>query len=419
VSLLLDALKRAEQEKLARGTEPQKAGRAPDTSGFDMESPRMAPLSAPVLELQPVEGGTAPSPAPGADAKAIQNAFAAKAAAAPSGRQRLVLWAGLAAIVVAVAAAGGYIWYSIQQLTPPPFNPRPRVRPPALALPPAASIEPSSAAKMEQLVALANGRPGAPAAAAAPAQPGPVAAASGTAVVKPLTAERALSAPQSGAQQALEEMLRDGQRLREGEPFSLQRSAETPRVPTQVTAGYEALTLGDLERARREYAGAVRTDPNNLDAQLGLATVEARSGHRALAASLYRKALEIDPRDPTALAGLAGLAASARPDGVEAQLRADLSRGDSPAVHFALGNLYASQGRWSDAQAEYFEAYRGDPGNPDIVFNLAVSLDHLAQAKLAAGYYERALEAAQRQSAQFDPASVARRLAELHAAAHP
>src|SRR5206468_3357095 len=124
MSLLLDALKRAEQEKLARGGEPDKAPRAPDLSGFETESPRMAPLSAPVLELQPVDStqpaAAAPAAAPSADARAVQNAFAAKAPAAPTGRQRLVLWAGLAGILVVVLAAGGYIWYTIQQLTPAP-----------------------------------------------------------------------------------------------------------------------------------------------------------------------------------------------------------------------------------------------------------------------------------------------------------
>jgi tetratricopeptide (TPR) repeat protein len=416
VSLLLDALKRAEQEKLARDTDPPKPGRAPELSGFETESPRLAPISAPVLELQPVE------PAPGAqaaaDAKAVQNAFAAKTPA-PQSRQRLALWVGLGAIVVIVAAAGGYVWYTIQQLTPAPFASRTRPRPPAAPTPPAATAEPSSAAKMEQLVALANAKPaaapatasGAPATPAAPASSAPAAA-------QAVTAPPAPASTAAPSQKTLESLLRDAQRLPGDETFSMQPSEDKPRVPAQVSAGYEALRLGDLERARREYGAAVEANPGNLDAQLGLATVEARSGHRALAASLYRKALDIDPRDPTALAGLAALGAGTS-DGLEGQLRADLAQADSAAAHFSLGNLYAQQGRWSEAQAEYFEAHRLDPRSADIAFNLAVSLDHLGQARLAAMYYQRALESAGREAAQFDAASASRRLAELRAQARP
>lgn len=419
MSLLLDALKRAEQEKLARGTnEPAKPAR-PESSGFDMESPRLAPISAPVLELQPVESAAPAQPAPGsAEAKAVQNAFAAKAASAPAPRQRMALWLGLAAIVVVVAGAGGYIWYSIQQLTPPPFTPRARPRPPAAPTPPSASTEPSSAAKMEQLVALANAKPAPPVGVVTPIAADPVPAAPAAATpAAPAATPAASSAPTP--QKTLESLLREAQRAAEPEPLTLQRSEDKPRVAPQVAAGYDALTLGDLERARSEYAAAASADANNIDAQLGLATVEARAGHRALAASHYRRALEIDPREPTALAGLAALSAGAAPDGLESQLRADLARGESGPLHFALGNLYASQGRWGEAQAEFFDAHRLDPANADVLFNLAVSLDHLGQARLATGYYERALDAASRQATQFDPAAVGRRLAQLRAPARP
>jgi uncharacterized protein HemY len=65
---------------------------------------------------------------------------------------------------------------------------------------------------------------------------------------------------------------------------------------------------------------------------------------------------------------------------------------DSAALFFALGNLYARQGRWSEAQQAYFQAYALEPDNADHLFNVAVSLDHLRQKKLAAQYYRMALD---------------------------
>jgi tetratricopeptide (TPR) repeat protein len=198
------------------------------------------------------------------------------------------------------------------------------------------------------------------------------------------------------------------------EPFTLARTPDRPRVPTEVISGYAALRSGNLADARRSYLAAVGSDPANLDAQLGLATVDARSGSRAAAALHYRKALELDPRNGTALAGLAALADTSRPEALESQLRTELARNpQSAALQFTLGNLYAAQARWSEAQAAFFEAHRLDPGNGDIAYNLAVSLDNLGQSRPAAEFYRRALEAARSQAALFDPAPVTRRLAEL------
>jgi tetratricopeptide (TPR) repeat protein len=166
--------------------------------------------------------------------------------------------------------------------------------------------------------------------------------------------------------------------------------------------------------ARRSYAAAIAAEPGNVDAHLGLATVEARMGNVSAAASYYRRVLDLDPRNATALAGLASMADLSHPESLEEQLRADLSRyPQSAALHFALGNLYASRNRWEEAQSSFFEALRLEPSSADTLYNLAVAMDHMNQPRLASEYYGRALEAARMQTAQFDPAQVQRRIAEL------
>jgi tetratricopeptide (TPR) repeat protein len=215
-------------------------------------------------------------------------------------------------------------------------------------------------------------------------------------------------------QAAALDLLKDAPAIAPPDSPRVARTPQAPRVPAQVTAGYEALRNGDFAVARQRYAAAVEADPANLDARLGLATAEARSGNRGAAANHYRKALEIDSSNPTALAGMAALAEASRPESLEARLRTDVARSPQSApLHFTLGNLYVAQSRWREAQMAYFEAHRLDPANADILYNLAVSLDHLGQRRLAAEYYERALEEARTQAVQFDPAAVQRRLAEL------
>jgi tetratricopeptide (TPR) repeat protein len=65
----------------------------------------------------------------------------------------------------------------------------------------------------------------------------------------------------------------------------------------------------------------------------------------------------------------------------------------------------------TEAQQSYFRAYTAEPDNPDILYNLAISLEHMRQNKLAAQYYSQAIAAAQNRPAGFDKAQAAARLA--------
>ncbi len=402
MSLLLDALKRAEQEKLARLAQELHA--AESAAG---EAPAPAPAAAPrrKLELERHEAAAAPEPAsaPAPSAAAMRReregakvVFAAKQAdplptvREPRGNRTMLAIAGVA--VLLVLAGGAYVWYEINatpgsMIGPPRVASAPR---PVTPAPPPSPITGTVA-------------PAAPPAlsAAAPAPAAPEAApAAGKAAPKP--AERVIAG-----------LLKEGAEV-PPPPLKLTRTIEVPRVSPDVKRGYDALVQGDADTARRAYEAALAADAANLDAHLGLAAVAARAGERAAAAGHYRRALALDPRNASALAGLAALADFTRAEGLEARLRADISRSPAnAALSFTLGNLYASQSRWNEAQAAYFEAYRLDPGSADLAFNLAVSLDHLGQARLAADYYQRALDAARRQAPQFDRAQVSRRLAEL------
>ena len=186
------------------------------------------------------------------------------------------------------------------------------------------------------------------------------------------------------------------------------------RVDPTVDTAFNALQSGDLSTAQAAYERSLNNDPKNADALHGLASVHLRQGKPDLAQNYYLRAFEADPKDALAQASLISMSGQIDPVQSESRLKLLLAtQPDSPFLHFYLGNLYARQNRWAEAQQEYFKAMAGEPDNPDYLFNLAVSLDQLHQAKVAAQYYAQALSAADKQSFGFDKQQVSDRLKKL------
>ncbi|MDO8958598.1 MAG: tetratricopeptide repeat protein, partial [Rhodocyclaceae bacterium] len=183
---------------------------------------------------------------------------------------------------------------------------------------------------------------------------------------------------------------------------------------------FAAFNRGDLPLAQAAWQRTLEADPKNSDALYGLAAVALRQQQPNQAADFYLRALEANPKDALALSGLTNLKGHGDPQQTESRLKNLLAeQPDSPFLNFALGNLYARNALWGDAQQAYFKAHVADPANPDYLFNLAVSLDQLRQGRLAIQHYNQALAAAARQPAGFDPAQVAVRLKTLQSLQSP
>jgi tetratricopeptide (TPR) repeat protein len=149
---------------------------------------------------------------------------------------------------------------------------------------------------------------------------------------------------------------------------------------------------------------------------LGQAAIATVRGNAEQAARLYGHALELDPRNTTAQAGLISIIGQADPQLSESRLKQLLAREPSGFLYFALGNLYAKQSLWPQAQQAYYQAYQLQPDSPDYAYNLAVGLEHLGQSKIALNYYRRALELrALRGRAEFDQTRVEERIGQLAA----
>ena len=178
---------------------------------------------------------------------------------------------------------------------------------------------------------------------------------------------------------------------------------------------HDAYTRGDLTAAHQHYQAALSLDPTNPDAHDGLGALALHSGLHVEAARHFRLALAARPTDSAALAGLASLPGNDSRQ-AESRLRSslDADAGDATA-QFALGTVLARQQRWAEAQHAFFRARSLAPEDPDIAYNLAVSLDHLRQPGPAAAHYRLALQLAERHLAEFDRAACAARIDALAA----
>jgi Tfp pilus assembly protein PilF len=187
-----------------------------------------------------------------------------------------------------------------------------------------------------------------------------------------------------------------------------------PAVNPLLTEAYVALNAGNLESSQRLYNQLLRNEPGNIDALLGLAAIATQQGDGDQAAKHYLKVLELDPRNTLAQAGLIGMLGRADPLSAETRLKQLIERDPSAYLYFTLGNVYADQSRWPDAQQAYFQAHHLQPDNPDYAYNLAVGLEHVGQPKAALSFYRRAAQlAAAKGRANFSIAAAQERISKL------
>jgi Flp pilus assembly protein TadD len=195
-------------------------------------------------------------------------------------------------------------------------------------------------------------------------------------------------------------------------PVDFQRKVTSDSITPALLDAYQAYQRGDYVTAEQGYRHVLAMDAHNRDALLGLAAIAQQQGQDETAQHYYRQLLVLDPRDPVAQSAMMSLA----PDAGNTESRLKLMLAEHPrsgALNFALGNYFAELSSWGDAQQYYFNAHTLEPSNAQFTFNLAVSLDHLGQRKLAAQYYQQALQLDVSGNSGFDHAQAQQRLNEL------
>jgi len=464
MSLLLEALKKAERAK----HEAQRAAHQATSEGSDAFSlspndetrhvvtrDELPDITRPVLiessdisapeNKPPLESGVrSPSPDPlsGAHSGATpEDAIASRQSAARKvfeakfrePNPKLPFYITMAVLVALTLGTGIYFWY---QLRPPPplVNPDPPKQGnepvPAAPVPQGASSSktdespvtipglpqavPGQTAQVAASTPVAGPAPVAATAAQVPAA-GPQRASGQAASALSASSAKATpnpssSTPSSGSRGALSEK-RQGTQAQD----SVTSTRTAASIHPRVESGYAAFLRGDIGTARESYLQALKDDPHNRDALLGLAATETAAKQFEVAEHYYQRMLQADPRDANAIAGILALRGSMiDPVSAESRMKSMLaSDPEAAALNFSLGNQLAQQARWSEAQQAYFRAYTADPENPDLAYNLAVSLDHIRQVKLALQYYRRALTLADKRPGGFSVPAARGRVAEL------
>ena len=429
MSLLLEALKKAErakEEAQRRAREEQGAAKAdlklqdaadakPVTTRAELPDIRQ-PLEilSDDIRPKPAQGARAESPPPAAPQPPPASERATQPRAENRAQARKVFEAKIREpnprlpFFITMGALGvfavGVVIYFWMQLRPPSLlvntNPgRPSGEAQVQVAAPTAEAKPAAAAPTA--AAPAAGIPGLPGTAA----PAPAAA-----DAKPAATPPASPAPvaQAAAPAQKPAPIRSALAPRRQEVAVTQPPAQ---VHPKVDAAYTAYLAGDMAAARNDYQQVLREEPANRDALLGLAALDVRAGRLEAAEATYLRLLQADPRDAHAQAGLLALR-SPRLDPIATESRVKTLLAAEPTAHvlnFTLGNQLAQQGRWAEAQAEYFRAYAAEPDNADFAYNLAVSLDQLRQPKVALDYYRRAIALAEKRGASFDLAAARER----------
>ncbi len=205
-----------------------------------------------------------------------------------------------------------------------------------------------------------------------------------------------------------------------GNILEISRSNTPSKVQPALQSAYSQLQKGNLSAANDLYQELTTSYPNNRDALLGLASVQLQLGNLNGARSTYMHLLKLNPLDAWARTGILQAIPSTDPATYEKELLALRQQFPTLApLSYALGNHYAKNARWHEAQSAYFDALlqarreSADNVNPDYAFNLAVSLEQLGQKRAALEYYKQAESLTNIVKPGFDPMMLRQRLKEL------
>lgn len=151
-----------------------------------------------------------------------------------------------------------------------------------------------------------------------------------------------------------------------------------------IEAGDEALKANNLALARQKYQHAQKIDNTDSQALIGLADVAVASKEDVAAERYYRRALQLEPGNESAIRGLVNIYQRQSPQKALAYMNS-LSHGQQKLLSSTLDSLQleilkqqgdelAQQKQWSQAAEKYRQAYQKAPEDVWLTYQYAQSL---------------------------------------------
>ncbi len=163
---------------------------------------------------------------------------------------------------------------------------------------------------------------------------------------------------------------------------------------------------GDPAAAATTYRKAIEIAPRDARLQLSLGLAQAQAGQTADAIASYQRSLSLDGQQPLVLVNL-GIALESSGDAAgaeQAYRRAIAVDPNEPLAYFNLGNVFLKRADAAGAIPQYERATSLNP-------SLSTGYFYLADAYARTGAVQRALDAVRR-GLEFDPQNANGRLAE-------
>ncbi len=175
--------------------------------------------------------------------------------------------------------------------------------------------------------------------------------------------------------------------------------SKTPKVDSnyQLEQAYNAMSTGHTSEAIDLYKNILSNDPKNKSALFGLATAYHRAGQIDMARPLYAKLLAIDPNNRDGLNNFLVLLADEAPEEALAQL--EQLEGRNPQfspIPAQMAVIYEKLGNSDKASEKMFRAVELAPENLTYRYNLAIMLDKQKKYEEAAKLYRQIVEAYKR-----------------------
>lgn len=196
--------------------------------------------------------------------------------------------------------------------------------------------------------------------------------------------------------------------------IEIRKRTLSSQVSERLSRAYDALATGKYTQAKTDYETVLAERPKQVDALLGLAKIYSHENNPLAARQLYEKVLRND--ESIAVAQLGLLHTYQDESSFEkVNLLQDLSEKypQSSQIAVARGHELAKQNRWPEAQNAYFQAFSLSPQNAAYAYNLAISLDEMEKYGAAKQYYKEALLLNQKTSTLLDIAPLQQRLLQL------